>query len=370
MKILHLIPELNFGGAETVMLQFIRMQVQEGNEVHIVTFSKNEQRRNFAEIEIHNCGNESAQLSLLGKNICNQKYEVLLDVFNPDIIHSHSESTMHIALANKRISPSYIFHFHRFPKSSTLGLIKRKSETFLIKSLIKKYHKSQIIFVSNALKESFFKRFPGLKSLAKDIHILGNPISKFGQSKSTETINAYRILTISRLEKEKNILHIPEIVKELLQYEIQFTWSIYGEGSQKEELINKIQNYNIQEHLNLRSATEEIDSIYPKFDVYLSVSEIETFGLSILEAMSKGLIVLLLPNEGSKDFIMDGENAFIISCDNPASQALMISNILSGEKQNLGAIASKAIETAHEFDINKIYSRLKEIYSIARSTHR
>ena len=367
MKILHLIPDLNFGGAESVLLQFCEVQKDDGNEVHIATFSTRLSSRSIPGVQIHNCSNIFAQLQWSRPKQGNENYEKVLDDLEPDIVHSHSESSMLIALANKRSEIGYVFHFHRFPKESSLGFIKKLSESILIKRLIEKYGNTEIVAVSTALKNRIQKHYRLSK---RQIHILGNPIKAITEAKEFNWGSGIKILSVTRLENEKNILQIPEIVKELEKLDLQFQWTIYGDGSLKNALLEKIEQYNIKSSLFVKNASEDIQSSYSDYNVYISVSRIETFGLSILEAMAKGLAVILLPNEGSMDFIENGENAFVIEQNDSSGQAKRISEILKTPVQKMKEISSKAIETSREFEIKKIYSKLKEIYSVARTSHR
>jgi len=57
---------------------------------------------------------------------------------------------------------------------------------------------------------------------------------------------------------------------------------------------------------------EDLADIYAAGDLYAMLSKFDTFGLVVLEAMAKGLPVVISGNVGAKDLVREGVNGFVI----------------------------------------------------------
>jgi UDP-glucose:(heptosyl)LPS alpha-1,3-glucosyltransferase len=56
----------------------------------------------------------------------------------------------------------------------------------------------------------------------------------------------------------------------------------------------------------------DLDDIYATGDLYAMLSKFDTFGMVVLEAMAKGLPVVISGNVGARDLVREGVNGFII----------------------------------------------------------
>jgi len=57
---------------------------------------------------------------------------------------------------------------------------------------------------------------------------------------------------------------------------------------------------------------EELDDIYAAGNLYAMLSKFDTFGMVVLEAMAKGLPVVISGNVGARDVVREGVNGFVI----------------------------------------------------------
>ena len=101
---------------------------------------------------------------------------------------------------------------------------------------------------------------------------------------------------------------------------------------------------------------EELD----KADIFVLPSVRESFGLVLVEAMSRGKIAISSDTKGANDIIENGENGFIIINEEELVEAIEYSYNNWSQLKN---IREKAIETATNYDERKTTKKLIELYS-------
>ncbi len=67
--------------------------------------------------------------------------------------------------------------------------------------------------------------------------------------------------------------------------------------------------------------TDGIERYYKASDTFIMLSLFDTFGMVVLEAMAAGLPVVISPNVGAKDLVVEGVNGFVISQPGDAGAA-------------------------------------------------
>lgn len=124
-------------------------------------------------------------------------------------------------------------------------------------------------------------------------------------------VGKLKIITLSKLIKRKNI---DIVIKALSRVNFDFEYSIYGDGVLKNRLEKLIKKYSLQEkikiypHIKHSEIWEKLD----ENDVFILPSVNETFGLSYLEAMARGLITIGSKNTGIDGVIENNKNGYLI----------------------------------------------------------
>ncbi|MCH4985907.1 accessory Sec system glycosyltransferase GtfA [Macrococcoides goetzii] len=122
----------------------------------------------------------------------------------------------------------------------------------------------------------------------------------------------YSIITASRLAKEK---HIDWIIKAVMlaHKEIpSITLDVYGEGGQKRNLVNLIRENHAESYIYLKGH-RDLKDIYSQYELFVSASTSEGFGLTLMEATGSGLALIGFDvNYGNPTFIQNKKNGFLI----------------------------------------------------------
>lgn len=125
----------------------------------------------------------------------------------------------------------------------------------------------------------------------------------------------YSIMTASRLANEKHLDWLIKAVIKVKKDMPQLTFDIYGEGAEKDKLTTLIQTNEAQDYIRLRGHVNLAD-VYTHYELFLSGSTSEGFGLTLMEAVGSGLGMIGLDvNYGNPTFISDSKNGYLITYD-------------------------------------------------------
>lgn len=165
------------------------------------------------------------------------------------------------------------------------------------------------------LKEQFLK-YKGVEPTVYTV-----PVGSLDELKyPTINRNPYSILTASRLAMEKHIDWIVEAVVKARKTVPQLTLDIYGKGGEEGKLRELIVKHGAESYIVLRGQ-QNLKEIYQDYELYLSGSMSEGFGLTLMEAIGGGLPIIGFDvRYGNPTFIDEGENGYLIPVDEHTTQ--------------------------------------------------
>jgi len=108
-----------------------------------------------------------------------------------------------------------------------------------------------------------------------------------------------KIITVGRLIKEKNVNKIIEAMPKVLEKNPKAKLIIVGEGPEKKNLEALAKRLNIEKHVVFTGCINnhyEVIKEIKSSQVYVSQSEREGFGITIIEALACGTSVVISPN--------------------------------------------------------------------------
>ena len=119
--------------------------------------------------------------------------------------------------------------------------------------------------------------------------------------------NEFKILSVGRLEEQKNY-------KELIQTfkSSKFEIDIYGEGSQKEELIELSRLNHVKVNFKGLIDYTSLQNIYNDYRYYVSFSKYEGNPKTVLEAQAAGCVVITLEEQNTNELIENGISGIIL----------------------------------------------------------
>lgn len=101
----------------------------------------------------------------------------------------------------------------------------------------------------------------------------------------------YKIVVgnIGRLHFQKNQLFLIDVFKELYEIDNRFEMLIVGDGEERQNIVNKINDMNLKEQIQVLGIRPDVADVMQSFDVLLFPSLFEGLPLVLLEAQANGL---------------------------------------------------------------------------------
>jgi glycosyltransferase involved in cell wall biosynthesis len=348
MKIIRLSTFLDFGGVEKRLANV--SAIKDDNEWIFCAINIGGQ----AEGEIKNNDKKVICLNLPYK-IPNLK--TLLKIYKffkkqqPDVVHtSGAEANFYGVLAAKLAGvPKIVAEEIGTPSQSALGkLIFR----FIFK--ISNYVVGNSLPVINYLKEKN-------KVSDKKLSLIPNPILFKELSKRKNHASIFKLISVSRLEKVKNIQDVLYVVKRLKKEGIKIEYDIIGSGSEEITLRNQVEALKLKNEVNFLGF---ISNPYPHLlhsDLYIINSFTEGFSNSLVEAMYSGTPSLSSKSGSAEEIIIHGKNGWLVEVANQDHLFSVMKEIIEfkpTERLKIGLAGKKMVEENYSLDshIEKLMS--------------
>lgn len=257
------------------------------------------------------------------------------------IIYVNTMLPFGAALAGFVMRKPVIYHIHEI--SLTPKILKQ----FL--RVIIQLTASKIIFVSKALKQSeSFKR--------KKEYVVYNALSfslihkALGHNLVVKK-ESFNVLMLASLKNYKGLGEFIEIAR-LLDSCNNVSFTLVINAAQRDINVY-FKNKSLPENVEIFSSQSDVAPFYKKASLVMNLSHVdvwvETFGLTILEAMAFGIPVIVPPVGGPTEIVSDGIEGYLISSYETNSIAEKIKT-LSLDKVEWLRLAKNALIRSKEFD--------------------
>lgn len=361
-RILFIISSLGTGGAERVVSELANYFCNKNNKVSILLLSRNdisyELNKNVKIIYGSNQINGKNRISkfFLRINLI-RKYVRLIQ---PNITISFlSTINIYSCLAIGFSKNKLIVSERNDPQKSPSERIKR-----LVRNIVY-YLSDGYVFQTNEARNYFHNK---IKS--KGI-VISNPIKPnlpdvyIGE-------RTKRVVAVGRLEEQKNY---PLLIKafylicdEFKDYNVE----IYGEGQERSELSNLINELNLNNRVLLMGSHSDVHERIKDASLYVLSSDYEGMPNALMEAMALGLpcIATDCSGGGPKTLITNGVNGILVPNDDDVSLSKQMAFVLQNNQVGI-RLSKKASLVRDDFSIDIIGSKwLDYITKIVRGNNR
>lgn len=207
--------------------------------------------------------------------------------------------------------------------------------------------------VLNVARKYSYKKMDGIITLTeadslyfkdryKNVRCIYN-IRSF-DSKKISKLDNKNLIAVGRLELEKGFDMLIDAfdiaIKKSNECKL-WKLNIFGDGSEKESLINQINKYNLNDNINIRNFSTNIENEYINSSIFILSSRTESFGMVLVEAMNVGLpCISFACKNGPSEIISDNVDGFLV------------------EPNNVDELADKIVTLVENYETRKKFARL------------
>lgn len=360
MKVLHVCNHFSpcMGGVERIVSDIAELQSAKGHEVKVVCLNKCayshetlKEKEKFGKIRIE-------RLPFLDLKYYKITFGVLGKVKGFDVVHVHGVGFFSdFLIATKFLhhvpvvvsTHGGIFHTH------SIGLLKKIYFHIFQRALL------NLADAVIAVSKNDLERF--LRICSKTVLVEnGVDVSKFSAGKKKPG----SFLFVGRFSQNKRIDLLLKAFSEARKRGQEF--SLFIAGTDWEGLLG---NYlkaapkpgeagKIKFILN--PSKSELEALYRGCEFFVSASEYEGFGISLVEAMASGCIPIVQKNDGFSNIVDDGKNGFFADYSSSGKAAARIISALEMNSAGRKKIAASAAQKANDFSWDGKIEKLEHIY--------
>lgn len=332
MKFLIYIPQLIFGGAEKVLVNFANDLVSRGHQVEVlelyekgllkpqfdkrVTFdaicSKTYTEKYYASLaQVRKnpllvgklvfsklVGYRKFAEKLAAKRYRGREFDAAinyLEIESPDFLLNHVKARrylqwIHTDVANLEHPEELDHHVPAWGRTDG------------------------IICVSRQATDNFKARYP---SLAEKTHLIYNfydevSIRKLGDAPCALSGSSPALLSVGRMTEPKKYLRFLDVLARLRDDGFSFSWHVLGDGVQREAIEHNIQKLNLQDRVFLHGLTDNPYKYMKNCDLFVLPSGWEGFPTVTVEAKILGRPVFATDVAGIREQLRHGETGWIV----------------------------------------------------------
>lgn len=222
-----------------------------------------------------------------------------------------------------------------------------------------------LVFVSKFMQQELITRIPAIANIASTI--VPNFLTDPGLPKPMEPIAD--LINIGTLERRKNQQYLLEIIAALRKQGSPLTLTIVGDGPDRKMLENNARLLKIDDLVSFSGFVENAAEQISVHKAYIHVAKLESFGITLIEAMARGRPVLAVPAGGVAEVLGDGAGGLSLPSTSADVAARIVADaIYSQEWINAAGKAARA-RFLNEYSSNVVAKRLENFLQDVRRVH-
>ena len=265
------------------------------------------------------------------------------------LVHAHLfQSTILARIATSKDLPflfsvhSHLSRFVSFPQKLIEKITRRKKDV--------------LIAVSQTCRQDYLEHFGNVRKSYVLLNYINNCFFT-DTDRKFRPIQPLKIVAVGNVKPEKNYALLLQAIKKMQAGKI--TLDIYGrtEDPVFSGLDSEVKKYDLP--VEFMGMTAEVDKLYRQYDLFVSSSAHEGFGLTVIEAMASGLPLLLSDIAVFREITCN--NALFFDPQEPDSFVKLIHEILD-QKHDLNELSCKGKKIAENYTREKYLNKLHKIY--------
>lgn len=285
-----------------------------------------------------------------------------------DVIHGNAEEALGAGNIATRIKAAYVFTSHA-PNIPTTGMLAgmlhpiqflKSINTYLLRQAM--METDRIVAFSEFSRDLIVKGLGG--DYAKKVGVIPPGIENSWFEVERNPVASNRLLFWGRVEEEKGLPELFVALKTVSKKIKDLKLTLVGEGNRLQEYKTQVANLGLSDHVEFTGwlSDREIQNLAAQSSLGVFPSRIESFGLSVVEAMAAGLPVIAARGGAVPENIEDGVTGILVPVNNSDVLAKAIITSLEDSKsaENRAKAAKSAVQ--EKFSWEKSADSMLELY--------
>jgi glycosyltransferase involved in cell wall biosynthesis len=284
---------------------------------------------------------------------------------NYDIVHIHSSKAGLIGRIGSKLggAKNIIYTPHGFSYLSYSGVVRLMALTW--ERIARRYFTTYFLATSASEWDRGIREV-GFNASNSIMVNNGIDVKRVNSIEKKDTDNLL-ILSMARYHPVKNPMMLIRAAHYVLVKNSKCKFLLIGGGyhdTLHQTMRNYIEENNLTNHITLMNWVDRSEAILylNTADIYVSSSRTESFGYSVVEAMSNGLPIVGTKIDGTKDIVINGLTGFIVNIDDHVSMAEKIMYLLENPDIRKTMGDAGRIRASELFDVKNNVRYLEEYY--------
>lgn len=385
VRVLHVIPALQMGGAERMLADLFR-RLDESPDVELQLCVLREPTYLYPGFAPRNGVRvvpfRSTWRSVGSVRRCVRELGGLIDEFDPDVLHTHLWIAHYLGgLAAVGRATPHVAHIHNtwdWMASARPGFRLRK---WVLRRVLQRSG-AEFIACADAAGD-YYRRHLRLEDAAMTTIPYGIDVGVFDPGEEerrtdsqsvprggsverpgrTDWKSVLRIGTAGRFVPEKGHGDLLRAVAELKREGVACWLSIAGQGPLEGEYRRTVRELGLEEEVTFAGLVDDMAEYYRSLDVYVQPSwSAEGLPLSILEAMSSACCVVAADVAGAREAVRDGETGLLVRSRDVGGLAEALRRACADEELRLRLGRAARREVEERFSAEGMCARVLELY--------
>jgi len=360
MKILHITPTFfpAVGGIETVLRDLTSHLRRNGIVADVLHISPNNKHRRQESVD----GSTVWRVPLFPNRLIGVTLPIRSLLLGYDLLHVHDPQGMALSAnvlvqgrGKKKLLSTHGGYFH----TSSYSLIKKIHWQWFAPAILRQY--DEILASSAADRDTFETKAPNVRLLGNGIDV-----SKFISVDHSSALPATRWIYWGRLSQNKRIDLLVDTVKLARDAGLDIRLTIAGRDFDglSPSIQARIASYGLNNYIRMTGPLSEADLLVElaAHTVFITASEYEGFGLTVVEAMAAGLMVICRNVAPLNSFVVPRKNGALIDFDSSAADLASINLLGTASISEISAMRKEARATALPYSWDSVVKQYIAVY--------
>jgi glycosyltransferase involved in cell wall biosynthesis len=172
------------------------------------------------------------------------------------------------------------------------------------------------------------------------------------------------LVSVSRFDWFKDQLTLVRAIRILADEGKDVTLDLVGHGDPRylDPVRSAVVSSGLSQRISFLGTRSDIPELLSGYDAFVLSSTADTFGISAVEAMARGLPVILSDIGPFREVTRDGEDGLLFATGSPESAAAAIAT-LCDDLDARAELAARALARSREYSPQAFAARLSDLYS-------